>query len=208
MTHYRLTYFDFDGGRAEPIRIAFHAAGIAFEDNRLSFAEFGEMRHGTRFNSVPVLEIDGAAVTQSNAISRYVGKMAGLYPEDDLQALHCDEVLGALEDLLHYIVRTFGLEGDELKNAREKLVEGWLSVYLKGLGELLTRGGGKYFADNRLTVADLKVFVQTRSLRTGTLDYVPEDIVQRLAPGLVEHEQRVADDPCVAAYYASRQANQ
>ena len=79
MTSYKLTYFDFDGGRAEPIRIAFHTAGIKFEDNRLSFPEFGEMRQSTRFNSVPVLEIDGAAVTQSSALGRYVGKMAGLY---------------------------------------------------------------------------------------------------------------------------------
>ncbi len=70
MPKYKLTYFDFDGGRAEPIRIAFHAAGIAFEDDRISFAEFAEMRSGTRFNSVPVLEIDGAQVTQSNALGR------------------------------------------------------------------------------------------------------------------------------------------
>jgi glutathione S-transferase len=77
MTKYKLTYFDFDGGRGEPIRIAFHAAGIEFEDNRLSFAEFGEMRRSTRFSALPVLEIDGAEVTQSNAISRYVGKLAG-----------------------------------------------------------------------------------------------------------------------------------
>ena len=58
MTSYKLTYFDIDGGRAEPIRIAFHAAGIDFEDIRLSFPEFGEMRKNTRFNAVPVLEID------------------------------------------------------------------------------------------------------------------------------------------------------
>jgi len=93
MTTYKLTYFDFDGGRAEPIRIAFHAAGVEFEDERISFADFGKMRGNTRFNSVPVLEIDGTAITQSNAMCRYVGKMAGLYPEDDLQALYCDEAL-------------------------------------------------------------------------------------------------------------------
>ena len=204
MSSYKLTYFDFDGGRAEPVRIAFHAAGIDFEDNRLSFPDFNEMRQSTRFNSVPVLEIDGAAVTQSNALSRYVGKMAGLYPADDLQALYCDEVLGALEDLSHYIVRTFGLQGEELRLAREKLVDGWLSVYLRGLDELLARGGGEYFADNGLTVADLKAFVQTRSLRSGNLDYVATDLVQRLAPGLVEHQERIEGDPRVAAYYASR----
>ena len=206
MTSYKLTYFDFDGGRAEPIRIAFHAAGIEFEDNRLSFPEFAEMRNTTRFNSVPVLEIDGAAVTQSNAINRFVGKKAGLYPDDDLQALYCDEAMDALEDVMHYIVPTFGLEGEELKKAREKLVTGWLSVYLRGLGELLARGGGEYFADNRLTMADLKVFVQTRSLRAGTLDHVPGHIVERLAPGLVEHQSRVESDPLVAAYYAARKA--
>lgn len=204
MTSYKLTYFDFDGGRGEPIRIALHAAGINFEDNRLSFPEFGRMRQGTRFNSVPVLEIDGAAVTQSNAISRYIGKMAGLYPTDDLQALYCDEALDALEDLTHYIVQTFGLQGEELRVAREKLVDGWLSVYLRGLGELLARGGGEYFADNGLTVADLKAFVQTRSLGSGNLEYVPTDLVQRVAPSLVEHRERIEADPRVAAYYATR----
>lgn len=203
MTTYKLTYFDFPGGRGEPIRIAFHAAGIEFEDDRLSFAEFMEMRQTTRFNSLPVLEINGAAVTQSNGISRYIGKMAGLYPEDPLQALYCDEVLGALEDINHYLVRTFGLEGEALKKARQKLVDGWLTVYVKGLGQLLERGG-EYFADNKLTVADLKAFVQIRSYRSGKLDHVPTDLVDTLAPALVEHQSLIESHPVVAGYYASR----
>ena len=204
MTSYRLTYFDFDGGRGEPIRIALHAAGIDFEDNRLSFPEFAEMRKGTRFNSLPVLEIDGAAITQSNSISRYIGKMAGLYPEDDLQALYCDETLDALEDLLHYMVPTFSLQGEELQQAREKLVDGWLSVYVRGLGELLARGGGDYFADGKLTMADLKAFVHVRWLRSGNLDHIPTDLVERLAPALVRHQERIETDPRVTAYYAAR----
>ena len=204
MPTYKLTYFDFDGGRGEPVRIALHAAGIQFKDERLSFPEFGEMRKDLRFNSLPVLEIDGKVVSQSNAIGRYVGKLAGLYPVDDTEALYCDEVLDAQEDLLHYIVPTFGLEGEALKAAREKLVDGWISVYLRGFGELLARGGGEYFANQTLTIADLKVFVHTQWLRSGALDHVPTDLVDRLAPGLVAHQERIEADPRVVAYYASR----
>jgi glutathione S-transferase len=205
MTNYKLTYFDMDGGRAEPIRIALHAAGIAFDDERISFPQFMEARQSMRFNAVPVLEIDGTVVTQSNAMARFVGKKAGLYPEDNVQALYCDEAMGAVEDLLHSVVQTFGLEGEELKAAREKLVNGWLTVFLKGLSELLDRGGD-YFADNRLTVADLKVAGITQWLLSGQLDHVPTDLVERVAPQLIPHEQRVANDPIVVAYYDARPA--
>ena len=203
MADYKLTYFDFPGGRGEPIRIAFHAAGIEFDDHRISFEEFMQTRESMRFSCAPVLHADGVEVTQSNAMLRFVGKHAGLYPEDPLQALYCDEAMDAVEDLLHQIVHTFGLEGKELESAREKLKSGWLTIFIKGLSELLERGGGEYFADNRLTVADLKVFVQTRSLRSGTLDHIPSDFVDELAPVLAAHEERVAADPVVTAYYES-----
>jgi len=85
MTTYKLTYFDIDGGRAEPVRIAFHAAGIEFEDERIAFPEFMEMRGGTRFNSLPVLEIDGTVVTQTNGMCRYVGRMAASIPRMTLK---------------------------------------------------------------------------------------------------------------------------
>ena len=204
MTHYKLTYFDMDGGRAEPARIAFHAAGINIEDNRISFAEFPDVRKAARFNSVPTLEIDGVMASQSNAMNRFAGKMAGLYPQDPIQALYCDEVMDALEDVSHYIVRTFGLEGDALKQAREDLVNGWLTTYLRGLDALLTRGGGEYFADNQMTVADLKCFVQIRGLQAGHLEHIPTDIVQRIAPNLNDHKTRIESDPRVVAYYKSR----
>ncbi len=202
MPRYKLSYFDFDGGRAEPIRIAFHAGGIAFEDHRVSFAEFGALREQLRFKAVPVLEIDGVTVTQSNAMCRYVGKLAGLYPEDPMQALYCDETLDAVEDISQRIGATMGLKGQALQDARQQLVQGALSTHIKGFGELLARGGGNYFADGRLTVADLKVFVQTRWLQKGNLDHIPTDLVARLAPGLVEHEARIAREPRVMAYYA------
>lgn len=204
MTRYKLTYFDMDGGRGEPIRIAFHAAGIDFEDHRVSFTDFQQMKQLLPFGCLPVLERDGVAVAQSNAIVRYVGRMAGLYPEDELQALYCDETMDVIEDITHYLGPTFGLEGEALKAAREQLVERRLSVFLPGLSKLLARGGGEYFADRRLTVADLKVFVQTRWFTRGVLDHIPADLVRTVAPALVEHQARIEREPVIAAYNASR----
>jgi len=202
MTRFKLTYFQFDGGRGEPIRLALHIGGIDFEDVRLTFPEFREAQPSYRFHALPVLEIDGEPITQSNALLRYVGKPAGLYPTDDLQALYCDEAMDAVEDMNHAVGRTFGLKDDELKQARESLVKGRLATYIKGLDGLLARAGGQYFAEGRLTVADLKVFVESRNLAKGTLDHVPTDIVERLAPALAEHRDRIANDPRVVAYYA------
>ena len=202
MTQFKLIYFDFDGGRAESIRLAFHIGGIDFEDVRLKFPEFREAQPSFRFHALPVLEIDGQPITQSNAQLRYVGKLAGLYPTDDLQVLYCDEAMGAVEDVGHAVGKTFGLQGDALKQAREEFVQGRLATYIKGLDELLARGGGQFFADGRMTVADLKVFVETRTLAKGTLDHVPTNIVEELAPALAEHRERIANDPRVVAYYA------
>ena len=202
MTRFKLTYFDIDGGRGEPIRLALHIGGIEFEDVRLKFSEFQEARQSFRFLALPVLEIDGRPVTQSTSLTRYVGKLVDLYPADDLQALSCDEAMDAGEDLSHAIGKTFGLKDDELIQAREKLVQGPLATYIKGLDGLLARGGGQFFADGRMTVADLKIFVQTRSLARGILDHVPTDVVEGLAPSLAEHRDRITNDPRVVAYYA------
>ena len=58
------------------------------------------------------------------------------------------------------------------------------------------------FAADRLSVADLKVFVWIRHLRSGALDHVPTDLPDRVAPKLFEHYERVKNDPRVKAYYA------
>lgn len=204
MTRYRLTYFDIDGGRGEPVRIALHAAGVTFDDHRIKFAEFPEFRRTARFGAAPVLEIDGAAVTQSNALLCYAGRLAGLYPADPLQALYCDEVLGAMEDLDQQVGRSFGLKGEALKSAREALAEGWLPLFLRGLDGLLARGGGTWFADGRLTVADIKAFCGIGMLGSGFLDHIPADIVARHAPALADHRERTAKEAPVAAWYAGR----
>ncbi|MFO1262115.1 MAG: glutathione S-transferase family protein [Rhodoferax sp.] len=203
MPQLKLTYFDFAGGRAEPARLAFRIGGIAFEDHRFPGTQFAEVRKSTPFGQVPVLEVDGVQVTQSDAITRYAGRLANLYPQDAYQALLCDEILQATEDFNIKLGTSFGLTGDALKQARDALVQTTFPVYLQWLQAQLLAHGGVYFADNRLTVADLKVFVLVRGLNSGRLDHVPTDLVERLAPQLNQHAQRVAAVPAIAQYYAA-----
>jgi glutathione S-transferase len=200
----KLTYFDIHGGRGEPARLAMHIGGIAFEDHRINFQEFGASRRSFPFNRIPKLEIDGVELSQCNSINRYVGKLAGLYPSDPLQAAFCDEAMDAVEDIISQVVTTFPIKDEAKKKAaREALADGAITTYLEQLQTCLQERGGEYFADGRLTVADLKVMVWVRSLRSGILDYVPKNLPDRVAPMLVEHLARVEDHPKVQEYYDS-----
>lgn len=204
MDKLKLTYFDFDGGRAEPARLALHIGGIPFEDNRFAPADFPEVRKATPLNQVPTLQVNNVVVTQGNAITRYAGKLAGLYPEDELQALFCDEVMSALEDVNVKIGATFGLKGDDLKKARDALATETLPRYLRWLQHQLESRGGAYLADNRLTIADLKALIVLRWLSSGKLDHIPTDLIATVAPKLTEYMDRIGTTPAIAQYYEKR----
>lgn len=202
-----LTYFDFDGGRGEPARLALSIGGIPFTDERIAPRDFGPLKLGFPFGTLPVLTVDGERISQSNAINRYVGQLTGLYPSDPVAAAHCDEVMEALEDMNHKFARSLHIKDPEkFKARRTAVVEGPLSFTLERVEALLRRRGGEYFAAGRLTVADLKVYVWTRTIMKGTLDYVPSDLVARLAPTLLAHYERVSAHPGIVAYYRGRGA--
>lgn len=111
MPKFKLTYFDFDGGRGEPARLALHLGGTEFEDRRVGFQEWDALRDQMPFQALPVLDVDGRLVAQSMLV---------------------------------------------------------------------------------------------RWLRGGALDYVATDLTDRVAPLLVQHAERLAAQPKIAAYYAAR----
>jgi len=202
MPQLKLSYFDIHGGRAEPARLAMAIGGIAFEDHRFAYPEFADVRKTTPFNQVPVLHVDGVQITQCDSILRYVGKLANLYPAAPYQALLCDEVMYVVEEAAVKLGPTYRMTGDAQKEARLSLVNGHMPLYLGWLETQLKTHGGEYFADNRLTVADLKVFVDVRGLNSGRLDHVPTDLVEQVAPLLNVHAKRIAELPAVVQYYA------
>ena len=152
-----------------------------------------------------MLAIDGLEVAQCNGINRYCGKLAGLYPEDAVQAALCDEVMDAIEDVAVRFVRTMFIQDeDELKRARQAFAEGIMTSHAKALAARLENSGGSWFAGGDLTVADLKVFLWVRHMRSGNVDHVPTDALDKVAPTLVAHFDRVNAHPKVRGYYDSR----
>jgi glutathione S-transferase len=99
---------------------------------------------------------------------------------------------------------TFALEGEAKKKAREALAAGSIAHFLRQFEARLKAGGGEWFVENRLTVADLKCYLLVRWLKSGVLDHIPADLVDQHAPLLAKHLERVENHPKIAAYYAAR----
>jgi prostaglandin-H2 D-isomerase / glutathione transferase len=136
--------------------------GIPFEDDRVPPSEWERRKPNTSFGALPVLEVDGQMLAQANAINPYVGKLTDLYPTDAWQAALCDEVMEAAEDINTKLAGTFFLPDEEKKTQRKA----WSTDRCRSTPCACSSGshGGRYFAADRLTVGDLKVFGWIRHL--------------------------------------------
>lgn len=102
----RLHYFK-GWGKAEQARWMLASAGIAFENVALTTPEdFNALKREGKlmFGQVPLLEIDGLCLIQSQAIVRYVARKGGLMPEDPAEAALCDMVAETCSDARGLVV--------------------------------------------------------------------------------------------------------
>ena len=113
-----------------------------------------------------------------------------------------------MEEIVSKVVHTFGIsEKAELREAREKLYRGPMTIFIKGFDRILNNKSSEYFADSRLTVADLSMFIWVKSLKSGNLDYIPTDLVPSLAPTLENHYQLVKNSRGVKDYYEAKKVS-
>ena len=185
----RLRYFPFPG-RAAPIRDTLRMGGIAFDDVHVPPDRFREQKTAGQlpFGSLPVLDVETPAGTvsaaQSNAILRFAGRRAGLYPIDDpVRALKVDEALDLAEDMYHVIGPSIGEPDAERRMAmRKTLAEETLPRWIGFLERLLVANGRTGFVvGDSLTVADLKLYWVADKLTNGTLDRIPKSLLDGFA---------------------------
>mmetsp|Transcript_33941 Transcript_33941/g.44781 ORF Transcript_33941/g.44781 Transcript_33941/m.44781 type:complete len:204 (+) Transcript_33941:80-691(+) len=198
----KLIYFNI-AARAEPIRHALYIGGIEFEDSRVSREEFSAMKPNLPSGQLPVLEVDGFPLSQSHAILRYAGKLAGLYPEDPLEAAKTDAIMGLIEDI-HSKVGPTIREPDATKKMemRAKLAEEILPLWF-GFLQTTLEGCGDFFGGASANIADLMALQELKWISSGILDGIPTTILDGF-PVLSAYLERMKALPKIVEYYESR----
>jgi len=183
MTQLTLLYFPF-AGRGGAIRDAFRIGGVAFEDKHIGRDEFRRMKTEGELplGSLPALDVGGETpfrISQSNAILRYAGRLAGLYPSDPLEALRVDELLDFAEDMSHALSPSMREPDMDKKLAmRKEIVDARIPTWCRLLeSRIAANGNATHLVGSSLTIADLKLLYGFDALVSGNLDGVPTTVL-------------------------------
>ena len=173
--------------RAEVVRVALFCGDVAFEDvrdqKRVDLMAAGKLT----FGAVPVMEVDGRILSQTQAMAVYAAKMAGIQPDDAWDAAKVDECLNGCTDVTSTIGATFRLSDGEKVAAREKLIasDGRLTLHLGGLEKICAENGGcGHAVGTSLTVADIAIWRLVGWLASGVIDGIPKDYVATTFPAV------------------------
>ena len=180
----KIIYFNFPFWRAEVARIPLYISNTKFEDKRITSEEYsyikenGKMTDGTiiPFIHFPVLVIDGQSIAQTGAIARICGKISGFYPESLVEAGKVDQIIDTATDI-NMLIRPSMREQDPEKKKlmRQELSKNDLPKYF-GFLENLLKDEKIWFAENRMTIADIAIWRLMGWLKSGVIDDIPKDI--------------------------------
>ena len=180
----KIIYFNFPFWRAEVARIPLYISNTKFEDKRITSEEFsyikenGKMTDGTiiPFSQLPVLVIDGQSIAQTGAIARICGKISGFYPDSLVEAGKVDQIIDTATDI-NMLMRPSMREQDpdKKKLMRLELSKNDLPKYF-GYLENLLQDENIWFAENRMTIADIAIWRLMGWLKSGVIDDIPQDI--------------------------------
>lgn len=159
-TKYRLTYFP-GRGRAELIRLVFHAARVPFADRRITGEEWPAFKPQTPMGALPVLETPDGMFCESAAIARWAARKFGLYGKTDADELRVEAVVCQVFDIREkHLVKVMSEKDPEKKEALKKEAEEEAEKLLNMWEKLVVQTAStertySYIVGQQLTVADL-----------------------------------------------------
>ena len=152
----KLTYFDIRG-RGELIRLILNYGQIKFEDKRISFEEFPELKESFPFGHLPVFYVNGKPIAESMAIARYAAKLSGLTFNDNFKNAQVDMFLYAVVDIFEKFVEIIYLtkNEDDKENKKKKLLEETVPKFFNAFKKMKK---GKFLVGNDISIADIALF--------------------------------------------------
>jgi len=150
MPEYKLTYFNIRA-LGEHIRLIFAYAEVPYEDVRINFEDWPDMKPKTRTGQLPILEFDGKKLTQSAAIARFLAGKYDLVAEDPFVAARADEIGDFMEELRQEFRKVFS-EKDEAKKAtlKDEFLKTVAPKYYGIMEELVeSTGSGKFIRGDK-----------------------------------------------------------
>ncbi len=195
-----LTYFDYEGSRGLECRLALTAAGVPFEDIRVTREQWTALKPTMPFGALPVLTDGGRQLSQSNAILGYIARGHGLHPADPWTAAEHDALMLSVEDLRQKLPDGKGMTEEEKKAAREAFAAGWLRQWAATVS---ARIAGPFLEGEKLNVADIKLYVIVRAFLSAAYDDIAPTCFAEF-PKLLALHAAVEGHPTVRGYFAGR----
>ncbi|CAF0719011.1 unnamed protein product [Brachionus calyciflorus] len=158
--NFKLNYFDLTG-RGELIRLVFAAGNINYEDNRVKFEQWPELKELMPLGQLPTLQVnDEFVLVQSLSIARFVAKEAGLAGRDSVEMAKVDAVLETCKEFFDLFAQQVGPQLRNATDEKEEIVRDFLDNVapsnLQKLQQLVEQYGSEGFSvGEQLTVADL-----------------------------------------------------
>ena len=185
----KIIYVDTPFWRAEVPRLSLFYGSIDYEDIRISREDFLSAKkngvtqsgHYLPFRQIPVLIINNYSLTQTGAISRYCGKLSGLYPKnDDLLAAKIDQIIDICTDMtVLFSNYRKNIETNINPNKRKEFFDSILMDKMKLLENMLLNDN--YFKDlNSLSIAEIAIWRIFGWFSSGLIEGFPTNFVKQL----------------------------
>jgi len=184
----------------ETVRFILEYGGVQFEDVRVEFEQWPELKPSIGWGKLPVIQFGNVELTQSAAICRYFARKFGLVGETDFDAAKCDEYVDCLKDFRQEW-RLYWFETDETKKSKqlELFQVNALPKYLGKFNEIVEKNGGNWLVGRKETWADFW-FVIFIDLFEITVD---KNILQDY-PALVNLKKNILSIPSIRNWVARR----
>lgn len=208
-----LIYFPIHG-KGEPIRMLANFARVDFEDKRVTFDEFANLKKAGKLpaGQVPLwIDTDGTVYNQTNAIMFLIARQTGLWPSDPLQQYNNEWAGCQFDDLWKkefYGVFLSGKAADMEKEKAERVEKftAWIDLVEQKMESIQT----EFLNGDRPGAGDFLLFSLINLLCHNSQTKVP-DIVDELRftfsqrNATYEFYERV--ERCIEPYMQSRTAS-